>query len=109
MVADDCILYYNGNNWLTICDIMQQDLDKFVVWGTNNRLRLNESRTQSMIVGSCCKLSQLENPSQLTITGKYIKHVTHYNYVAIVLDSELSLTPLCKNIEKLVTDQVYML
>ena len=45
MFADDCILIYSGNNWPNIHNIMQKDLDNFVRWASNNRLRLNESKT----------------------------------------------------------------
>ena len=95
------------NTWPMICDIMQQDQDRFVVWASNNRLRLNESKTQSMIVGN--KLSKIKDPTRYTIRGKYIKHVIRYNYLGIELYSEQSLTVLCKNVEKRVMDKVFML
>ena len=31
------------------------------------------------------------------------------NYLGIVIDSEMSLTPLCKNIQKRIVDKIYML
>ena len=76
--------------------IMQSDLDHFVKWASNNRLRLNDSKTQSMIVGSRSKLLKLENPIHFTIREKNIKHVKQYNYLGIALDNELSLMPLYK-------------
>ena len=109
MFADDCVLYFTGNNWQNIHAIMQEDLDNFVSWTSNNRLRLNESKTQSMIVGSRAKILKIVNPTSFNIRGKNIKRVTQYNYLGILLDSELSLTPLYKNIEKRVIDKVYML
>ena len=50
--------------------IMQIDLDHFVKWASNNILRLNDSKTQSMIVGSRSKLLKLENPIHFTIREK---------------------------------------
>ena len=69
MIADDCILYYTGNTWPMICDIMQQDQDRVVVRASNNRSRLNESKTQSMIVGSRYKLSKIKILTRYTIGG----------------------------------------
>ena len=46
---------------------------------------------------------------QIIIRGKSIKHVTQYNYLGIILDNDLSLVILCKNIGKRVIDKVYML
>ena len=36
-------------------------------------------------------------------------YVSKYNYLRIILDSELSLIPLCKSVEKRVSDEIYML
>ena len=78
-------------------------------WTTKNNLRLNESKTQAMILGSRSKLSKILDPEPLLIYGKKIKFVKQYNYLGIILDSELTLLPLYKNIEKRVIDKVFML
>ena len=52
MFADDCILYYSSNSWNQIQTVLQRELDNFVAWTIRNNLRLNESKTQAMIVGS---------------------------------------------------------
>ena len=62
-----------------------------------------------MIVGPRAKLLKLENPVQFVIRGENIKRVKQYNYLGIILDSELSLIPLYKNIEKRVIAKVYTL
>ena len=45
MYADDCVLYLSGNNWRTIRDGMQEDLDCFEHWGELNNLHLNVTKT----------------------------------------------------------------
>ena len=52
MFADDCVLYYMGNNWNSIRISLQKDLAKCVDWTDMNSLKLNEIKTQAMIVGT---------------------------------------------------------
>ena len=87
----------------------KNELDVFIDWTTKNNLPLNESKTQAMIVGSRRKILKILDPEPLLIYGKNIKFVKQYNYLGIILDSELTLLPLYKNIEKRVIDKVFML
>ena len=109
MFADDCILYLGGNNWITIHRTMQKELDQFLEWTLKNNLRLNESKTQAMIVGNRNRLAKIVNLEPFLLNGKIFKFVKQYDYLGIILDAELSLVPLYKNIEKRVIDKVFML
>ena len=62
-----------------------------------------------MIVGTRNRLSKIINPRLFMINNTEIKYVKHYNYLGIILDSEMSLLPLCKSMEKRVIDKIYML
>ena len=109
MFADDCILYYCGNNWHGIHQVMQRELNRFTEWTIKNNLRLNESKTQAMIVGNRNKLKKIDVPEPFLLHGKTVKFVKQYNYLGKIIDAELSLLPLYKNIQKRVIDKVYML
>ena len=69
-------------------------------------IKLNEGKTQAMLVGSRNKLSKIVDRIPLDIKGSHVKFTKQYNYLGIVLDSEMSLTPLYKNLEKRVIDKV---
>ena len=43
MFADDCVLYYSGNNWNNIHVVLQREFDNFLAWTMKNSLRLNTS------------------------------------------------------------------
>ena len=109
MFADECVLYYTGNNWNNIYGTIQGDLDIFVNWCIKNGLRLNARKTQAMVVDTINRLSKLVNLEPFTLQGSPIKYVKQYNYLGVILDSEMSLIPVCKNIEKRVIDKIYML
>ena len=109
MFADDCVLYYMGNNWNTVHSALQSDFTKFVIWSDSNILKLNATKTQAMIVATRNKLSKLRDQTPFTINGTEIKYLHKYNFLSFVLDSELNLQPLCKILEKRVVDKIFML
>ena len=65
--------------------------DKFLTVGTQNRL------------------SKLTDNIPFKIGNTNMKYVKQYNYLGIILDAEMSLTPLCKNVEKRVIDKVFVI
>ena len=77
MFADDCVLYMSaaGNNWDVIKLKLQQDLNTFVKWSTENAFTLNISKTKTVIFGNRHKLSKLKMPDQLYIYGKMLDFV----------------------------------
>ena len=74
-----------------------------------NMLKLNIGKTQAMIFGTRNKLSKIKDPTPFLIENGEIKYVKKYNYLGIILDSDMTLTPLCKTIEKRVVDKIFML
>ena len=109
MFADDCVLYFTGNNWNVVYNALQSDLDRFVHWTEENCLRLNARKSQAMIVCNRNRLSKLCDTRPFKINEMCMKYVKQYNYLGVIIDAEMSLLPLSKNIEKRVIDKVYML
>ena len=60
-----------------------------------------------MIVGIRSRVSKIKDPKPFVILGKHFKYVQKYNDLCIVLDSEMTLVPLCKRILKHVIDKIY--
>ena len=109
MFADDCVLYSTGNNWNNIHSKLQADLDHFINWTKKNSLSLHAKKSQAMIVGTRNKISKLNDIIPFQINNICMKYVKQYNYLGIILDAEMSLIPLCKNVEKRVIDKVFMI
>ena len=55
------------------------------------------------------RLNRLNNIKKLKILGTCIQYVSQYNYVGILLDSEMTLFPLFKNIKKRVNNKMFTL
>ena len=70
LFADDCVLYYSGNNWNMVHDVLQGELGRFEIWTNRNMLKLNSRKTQPMIIGTRNKLSKIQNPSPFIIQNK---------------------------------------
>ena len=60
-------------------------------------------------MGNRNRLSKLCDTRPFKINEMCMKYVKQYNYLGVIIDAEMSLLPLSKNIEKRVIDKVYML
>ena len=61
MYAGDCVLYLSGNNWVTVRNKIQDDLECFEHWGELNNLHLNVKKTKLMLVSTRSKLNHLDD------------------------------------------------
>ena len=107
MYADDCVLYLSGNNWMNIRVKMQEDLECFEHWGELNNLHLNVSKTKLLIVGSRSKLARLLNVCPLILYDRDVVLVKQYNYLGVILDSEMSLRPFINYVKKNVYVKIF--
>ena len=102
MYADDCVLYLSGNNWENIKGKIQDDLDCFEHWGLLNNLHLNVKKTKMLVVGPTVKLKKLHDISPLCVYGNNIDFVKQYNYLGVILDSEMNMRHFFNHVKKLV-------
>ena len=109
LFVDDCVLYYPGNNWLSVHRKIQLNVDAVIEWSYRNNLRLNPGKTKAMIIGSRNRISKIERPSTFKTGVQEIGIVNQHLYLGIMLDSNMSLNPLTKDIKKKVTNKIFML
>ena len=75
MYADDTHLTFACNNIETINDVTNHDLSNVNKWLVANKLTLNSSKTEFMLVGSRQRLGMYNTSPNLTIDGNAIKQV----------------------------------
>ena len=109
MFADDCVLYYSDVNWPNIHYRLQEALDIYVAWGKENNLLLNVNKTKAMITGNQCKLNGLVDPAHFNAGNRQIMFVKQFSYLGIVLDNELILNPLYKDVVRQVEQKLFVL
>ena len=107
MYADDCVLYMSGNNWENIRKKIQEDLDCFEHWRELNNLHLNVTKTKTLLIGSRAKLTSLHDITPLRAYDNDVTFVKKYNYLGVILDSEMSLRPFYNYVKKIVHSKLY--
>ena len=102
MYADDTHLTFASNNIQNISTVLNDDLARVEKWLTANKLTLNASKTDFMLIGSRQRLSTFHNPPSLVIDGAPITQVTSTKSLGVHIDETLSwnvhIEILCKKI-----------
>ena len=88
MYADDTIIMFTGTSSTFIKD-MTTGLEQVSKWLHEHKLTLNVSKTNFMLLGTCRRLTRLED-IQITLNGDFIERVKVYKYIGVVLDECLS-------------------
>ena len=102
LYADDTHITFASNNIQNLNAVLNEDLAKVDKWLTANKLTLNASKTEFMLIGSRQRLSTFHNPPSLMIDGAPITQVTSTKSLGVHIDQTLSwnvhVENLCKKI-----------
>ena len=109
MYADDCLIYSVGNNWNTMFPKIQEGLNSFQKWCYDNCLKLNVSKTKSLLLGSGYKTKNLNLRNKFELNGEKLEFTDVYNYLGILLDKNMTLIPLLTRVKHVVSNKIYML
>ena len=60
MYADDYLIYTVGNNWECMFPKLHDGLQCFETWCTNNSLKLNASKSKSLIIGPSTEVNTID-------------------------------------------------
>jgi len=102
MYADDTNLTFSSNNISDINHHLNHDLANVNDWLAANKLTLNSSKTEFMLIGTLHKLSTKETSPSLSINNSLIKQVSITKSLGVTIDMNLSwnehIDNLCKKI-----------
>ena len=103
LFADDTSIHQSSKLLQTIEDQIQYDLEKINKWCEENKMKINENKTNCMLIGTNQRLSKLPNSSiNLTINSINLKNVQNYKLLGVEIDQHLDydehIDKLCKNI-----------
>ena len=90
MYADDTHITFSSNNTNDINRCLNEDLENVSEWLIANKLTLNQSKTEFMVIGSRPKLSTLNSPISLEIDGISVEQVPHTKSLGVHIDQNLS-------------------
>ena len=90
MYADDTHLTYAGVSTDNIESCLNNDLAKVHNWLTANKLTLNTTKTEFMLIGSRQRLSTLTNFPRPEINGAPIDQVANAKSLGVIIDDNLN-------------------
>lgn len=100
MYADDTHLTFASNNIDDIESYLNQDLANVNEWLIANRLTLNHTKTEFMLMGSRQRLCTFQSTPNLAINGAPIKQVPQTKSLGLHIDENLSWNAHIKELTK---------
>ena len=107
--ADDCILFKSGNNWDSMIDLIQPDLDNIVLWCKRNRLKLSQNKSKVLLIGSLNKLRNVDYATMVNLDNVPLNFVECYKYLGITIDKTMDLTKQLSLVKKTVMNHLFKL
>ena len=90
MYADDTHLTYSNGNIHSIQSSLNEDLLNINGWLTANKLTLNMTKTEFMLIGSRQKLNNLPSLPFLNINNVPMKHSQCSKSLGLLIDENLT-------------------
>ncbi len=85
MFADDTNLTYASYNIHEINHNFNEDLANVSEWLSANKLTLNQTKTELMLIGSRQRINTFQSTPLLAINNVPVKQVSHTKYSAYIL------------------------
>ena len=86
--ADDTLMFYYNSNLPTLEKKLQDDIDSIVHWLISNKLWINVSKTESMLIGSRQRIGHQH--MAVNIAGIPLHHATVVRYLGLYIDQHLT-------------------
>ena len=80
---------FSGNDITAIDEILNPDLESVNNWLVSNKLTLNATKTEFMLIGSRQRLNTLPRPAHLTIGGVPVNQVSTAKSLGVYIDRDL--------------------
>ena len=109
MYADDCVMFRSGNNWSSMADVIQPELDNINSWCKRNWLKLSQNKSKVLLIGSTNKLRLVDYNTMLNLDNTPLSFVESYKYLGITIDKTMDLTGLVSTVKKTVTNHLFKL
>ncbi len=90
MFADDTNLTYASNNIHVINHNFNEDLANVSEWLSANKLILNQTKTEFMLIGSRQRINTFQSTPLLAINNVPVKQVSHTKSFGVHIDENLS-------------------
>ena len=89
--ADDTLIYICHNDIDVIEKCLNEDLASFSKWLDRNLMKVNVSKTKTMILGTSTRISRKRDVN-IIINGTAVERVNPFKYLGITIDANLKWT-----------------
>ena len=89
MFADDTNLTASGSTSTELYNKLNNDLENIHEWLLANKLTLNTSKTEYMIVGSRQRLGKIDDEAEIKLGDNKIKKVSETKTLGVIVDDQL--------------------
>jgi hypothetical protein len=100
MFADDTQIATSSDDIKVITETLNRDLNNVANWLSANKLTLNNSKTEYMIIGSKKRLSQVTADPAISVGNLEIKRVETTKSLGLMIDESLYWTAQVEHISK---------
>jgi len=102
MYADDTQLNlgFDSDNFNEAARKMEKCLEEIKEWMWLNHLKLNEDKTEYLLIGRSASLKQIPEPNTLCLGASVIEPTRSAKNIGVIVDAELSMIPHVNNICK---------
>ena len=105
LYADDTVIYYADKDVHKIEAVLNKELKSLDIWMRRNKLKVNCSKTVSMLFGTKHMLAKC-NSLNLRFSGETLSQVKNFKYLGVHVDDELKwnlhIEQLCKKVGKMI-------
>ena len=109
LYADDTCIYFSSKNVGQIKLVLEKDLELISHWLSCNKLKLNISKCEFLLVGSRHRIKKVDHELTVSLDGKYFRRVTNAKYLGVVIDQYLDWNDHVKYIKSKVVKCLYFL
>ena len=90
LFADDTNITVAGRDISVIENLMNDDLKNIGDWLTTNKLSLNQTKTEFILIGSIKRIREIDHDPSIRINGVGIERVSHSKLLGVTIDQSLT-------------------
>ena len=87
LFADDTNFSLTHNDYDSMVDTMNRELELIQDWTVANRLTINNTKTELLLFGN---ISASNNNQQIYLNGSYVSYVEHAKFLGVIIDTNMN-------------------
>ena len=100
LFADDTTITYSHSDVMSKFDMINSELHEVTNWFKANKLSVNASKTNHMLLGTNHKLSRLDESASIILDNTTLKRVNNTKFLGVTIDENLNWTNHIETISK---------